>query len=167
MPHKKGHKNKSVVALTPAQKAELKQAQQDTFAKAKLAALNENRAATESRIYAAQQAQNVGSIGMAAAAGGKFVDTSEAPGYNGSVTTGAFTKLLMGNVKDPFIAAQQAAVQNRVKRTSKKSKKTLFELMAADYRSGIKDVKAGGGSGTSTIGYTAQTAAGPAKTFTV
>jgi len=161
MPHKKGHKNKSVVALTPAQKAELKQAQQDTFAKAKLAALNENRAATESRMYSAQQAQNVQGIGMAASLGGKFVDTSEAPGVNTAATTGAFTKLLMGNVQDPFIAAQQAAVQNRVKVGSKKSKKTLFELMAADYRSGIKDVKAGGGTGTGALGYTGPGSAPP------
>ncbi len=154
MPHKKGHKKKSVVALTPAQKAELKQAQQDTFAKAKLAAMNENRAATESRIYAAQQAQNVQGIGMAAAAGGKFVDTSEAAGYQGAATTGAFTKLLMGNVQDPFIAAQQAAVQNRVKFGKKKYRNTLFEAMANDYRSGIKKVKAGGGTGTGALGYT-------------
>lgn len=146
------NKKKSVVTLTPAQKAELKQAEQDTLSKLKLQAVNENRAATASLYYANNLAGSVQDIGKAAAAGGKFVDTSEAAGYQSPVT-GQMTNYLKSTVNDPFAAVRQAAVQNRVKVSSKKYKKNLFEAMDKDYLSGIKDVKVGGGSGTSTINY--------------
>jgi hypothetical protein len=151
--NKNKNKNKSKVKLTPVQQAELKKAEQDTLAKIKLQALNTNRAATESLYYANNLASNVQNIGQAAAAGGKFVDTSEAAGYQ-SPTTGQMTNYLKSTVKDPFAAVRQAAVQNRVKVSGKKYKKNLFKAMRNDYLSGIKEVKAGGGSGTSTVNYT-------------
>ena len=151
--NKNKNKNKSKVKLTPAQQAELKKAEQDTLAKVKLQALNANRAATESLYYANTLAAPIQNIGQAAAAGGKFVDTSEAAGYQ-SPTTGQMTSYLKGTVKDPFVAFREAAITNRVRVGKKKYKKNLFEAMRNDYLSGIKEVKTGGGSGTSTVGYT-------------
>ena len=81
------------------------------------------------------------------------MDTSEAAGYQSPVT-GQMTNYLKSTVKDPFAAVRQAAVQNRVKVSGKKYKKNLFKAMRNDYLSGIKEVKAGGGSGTSTVNYT-------------
>ena len=80
----------NVAKLTAAQKAELKQAQQKALTATKLSALNQQRAATQALVFAQNRAGSVLDIGQAAAAGGKFVDTSATPGYQGAATTGAF-----------------------------------------------------------------------------
>ena len=143
----------NVAKLTAAQKAELKQAQQKALTATKLSALNQQRAATQALVFAQNRAGSVLDIGQAAAAGGKFVDTSAAAVYQSPVT-GQMTGYLMGTVKDPFVALREAAITNRVRVGKKKYKKNLFEAMRKDYLSGIKEVKASGGSGTSTVGYT-------------
>jgi hypothetical protein len=145
------------VKLTAAQKAEMKQAEQKALAATKLAALNQQRAATQSLVEAQRLAGNVRDIGGAAALGGKFIDTSAAMGYQSPVTT-QMTNLLEGTVKDPFAAARQAAIKNRVRVGTKKYKKQFGQAVLADYTSGIKDNTSGGGSGSSTLGYTPPTA---------
>ena len=157
----------NVAKLTAAQKAELKQAEQRALAATKLSALNQQRAATQALVFAQNRAGSVLDIGQAAAAGGKFVDTSATPGYQGAATTGAFTSSLMGTITDPFLATRQAAIKNRVRVGKKGYAKQFGQATLADYLSGIKANTAAGGSGTSTLGYTAPTAAGSAKTFTV
>ena len=142
----------NVAKLTAAQKAELKQAEQKALAATKLSALNQQIAATQAANYAGNLAGNVQDIGMAAAAGGKFIDTSAAAGYQSPVTA-QMTGYLMGTVKDPFAAARQAAIKNRKRVTSKGFKKQFNQAVTADYLSAIKDSNAGGGSGTSTVGY--------------
>jgi len=143
----------NVAKLTAAQKAELKQAQQKALTATKLSALNQQRAATQALVFAQNRAGSVQDIGMAAAAGGKFIDTSAAAGYQSPVT-GQMTGYLMGTVKDPFAAARQAAIKNRKRVGSKGYKKQFGQAVTADYLSAIKDSKAGGGSGTSTLNYT-------------
>jgi hypothetical protein len=145
--------NVNTAKLTAAQKAELKQAEKKALAATKLSALNQQRAATQALVFAQNRAGSVQDIGQAAAAGGKFIDTSAAAGYQSPVT-GEMTSYLMGTVKDPFAVARQAAIKNR-KRVYKKSYAKQFnEAATSDYLSTIKDSKAGGGSGTSTVGYT-------------
>ena len=145
--------NKNMVKLTPAQKAEMKQAEQKALAATKLAALNQQRAATQALAYSQNLAGNVRDIGGAAALGGKFIDTSAAADYQSPVTA-QMTGLLEGTVKDPFAAARQAAVKNRVRVGTKKYKKQFGQAVLADYTSGLKANTASGGSGTSTLGYT-------------
>ena len=145
--------NANVAKLTAAQKAELKQAEQKALAATKLSALNQNIAATQAATYASNLAGNVQDIGMAAAAGGKFIDTSAASGYQSPVTA-QMTSYLMGSIKDPFAAARQAAVKNRIRVGTKGYRKQFNQAVTSDYLSTIKDSKAGGGSGTSTVGYT-------------
>jgi hypothetical protein len=150
--------NKNMVKLTPAQKAELKQAEQKALAATKLAALNQQRAATQAAAYSQTLAGNIRDIGGAAALGGKFIDTSAAAGYQSPVT-GQMTGYLMGTVKDPFAAARQAAIKNRKRVGSKGYAKQFGQAVTADYLSSIKTSKAAGGSGTSTVGYTTPTSA--------
>jgi hypothetical protein len=148
--------NKNSVKLTPAQKAELKQAEQKALAQTKLAALNQNRAATQALAYSQNLAGNIRDIGGAAALGGKFIDTSAAADYQSPVTA-QMTNLFEGTVKDPFAAARQAAIKNRMRVGTKKYKKQFGQAVTADYLSSIKTSKAAGGSGTSTVGYTTPT----------
>lgn len=143
----------NVAKLTAAQKAELKQAEQRALAATKLNAVNQQRAAAQAALFAQNRAGSVLDIGQAAAAGGKFIDTSAAAGYQSPVT-GQMTGYLMGTVRDPFAAARQAAIKNRKRVTSKGFKKQFGQAMTADYLSAIKESNAGGGSGTSTVGYT-------------
>jgi len=143
----------SVAKLTAAQKAEVKQAEQKALAATKLNALNQQRAATEALMFAQKGAGSVLDIGQAAAAGGKFIDTSAAVGYQSPVSA-QMTSYLMGTIKDPFAAARQAAIKNRKRVGSKGYKKQFGQAVTADYLSAIKDSKASGGSGTSTVGYT-------------
>ena len=149
--------NKNMVKLTPAQKAEMKQAEQKALAATKLAALNQQRAATQTLAYSQNLAGNIRDIGGAAALGGKFIDTSAAADYQSPVT-GQMTNLLEGTVKDPFAAARQAAIKNRVRVGKKGFKKQFGQAVLADYISGLKANTASGGSGTSTLGYTPPTA---------
>ena len=139
----------TVAKLTAAQKAELKQAEQRALAATKLSALNQQRAATQALVFAQNRAGSVQDIGMAAAAGGKFIDTSAAGGYQSPVTT-QMTGYLMGTVKDPFAAARQAAIKNRKRVTSKGFKKQFGQAMTADALSAIKESKASGGSSSAT-----------------
>jgi hypothetical protein len=141
----------NTATLTAAQKAEVKQAEQKALAATKLSALNQQRAATQAATYASNLAGNVRDIGMAAAAGGKFIDTSAAAGYQSPVT-GQMTSYLMGTVKDPFAAARQAAIKNRKRVGSKGYAKQFGQATLADYISGIKANTAAGGSSTSTLG---------------
>ena len=141
----------NVAKLTAAQKAELKQAEQKALAATKLSALNQNIAATQAANYAGNLAGNVRDIGMAAAAGGKFIDTSAAAGYQSPVT-GQMTGYLMGTVRDPFAAARKAAIKNRKRVGSKGYAKQFGQATLADYISGIKANTAAGGSGSSTLG---------------
>jgi len=150
--------NKNMAKLTPAQKAELKQAEQKALAQTKLAALNQQRAATQALAYSQNLAGNIRDIGGAAALGGKFIDTSAAADYQSPVT-GQMTSYLMGTVKDPFAAARQAAIKNRKRVGSKGYAKQFGQAVTADYLSSIKTSKAAGGSGTSTVGYTTPTSA--------
>ena len=145
--------NKNMVKLTPAQKAEMKQAEQKALAATKLAALNQQRASTKSLVEAQRLAGNIRDIGGAAALGGKFIDTSAAADYQSPVT-GQMTSLLEDTVKDPFAAARQAAIKNRVRVGKKGFKKQFGQAVLADYISGLKANTAAGGSGTSTLGYT-------------
>ena len=149
--------NKNTAKLTPAQKAEVKQAEQKALAATKLNAVNQQRAATQAALFAQNRAGSVLDIGQAAVAGGKFIDTSAAAGYQSPVT-GQMTGYLMGTVKDPFAAARQAAIKNRKRVTSKPFKKQFGQAVLADYISGLKANTASGGSGTSTLGYTPPTA---------
>ena len=149
--------NKNMAKLTPAQKAELKQAEQKALAQTKLAALNQQRASTQALAYSQNLAGNIRDIGGAAALGGKFIDTSAAAGYQSPVT-GQMTGYLMGTVKDPFAAARQAAIKNRKRVGSKGYAKQFGQATLADYISGIRANTAAGGSGTSTVGYTPPTA---------
>ena len=140
------------MALTAAEKAELKQVEQKALAATKLSALNQQRAATQATNYATNLAGNVQDIGRAAVAGGKFIDTSAAAGYQSPVT-GQMTGYLKGTIKDPFAAARKAAIKNRLRVSTKGYRKEFNQAITADYLSAIKDSKAGGGSGTSTVGY--------------
>jgi hypothetical protein len=150
--------NKNTVKLTPAQKAELKQAEQKALAQTKLAALNQQRASTQALAYSQNLAGNIRDIGGAAALGGKFIDTSAAVDYQSPVTA-QMTNLFEGTVKDPFAAARQAAIKNRMRVGTKKYKKQFGQAVTADYLSSIKTSKAAGGSGTSTVGYPTPTSA--------
>lgn len=143
--------NKNTVKLTPAQKAEVKQAEQKALAATKLNAINQQRAATQALVFAQNRAGSVLDIGQAAAAGGKFIDTSAAAGYQSPVTA-QMTGYLMGTVKDPFAAARQAAIKNRKRVTSKPFKKQFGQAVTADALSTVKDSRASGGSGTTTAG---------------
>jgi hypothetical protein len=149
--------NKNMAKLTPAQKAELKQAEQKALAQTKLAALNQNRAATQALAYSQNLAGNIRDIGGAAALGGKFIDTSAAADYQSPVTA-QMTNLFEGTVKDPFAAARQAAIKNRKRVGSKGYAKQFGQATLADYISGIRANTAAGGRGTSTVGYTPPTA---------
>ena len=142
----------TVAKLTAAQKAELKQAEQRALAATKLGALNDQRAAAQAALFAQNRAGSIQDIGRAAAAGGKFIDTSAAAGYQSPVT-GQMTGYLMGTVKDPFAAARKAAIINRKRVYKKGYAKQFNEAITADYLSAIKESKASGGSGTSTVGY--------------
>jgi len=146
--------NKNVAKLTAAQKAEVKQAEQKALAATKLNALNQNRAATQALVFAQNRAGSVQDIGMAAAAGGKFIDTSAAVGYQSPVTT-QMTGYLMGTVKDPFAAARKAAIINRKRVYKKGYAKQFGQAVMADALSTVKASKASGGSGTSTAGLDA------------
>lgn len=146
-------RNSNYDKLTPAQKAELKKAQQEAIARARLSAINTQRASTQSLAEAQRLAGNVGDIGAAAAAGGKFVDTSAATGYQGGVTTGAQTNALMGTITDPFAAARDAAIKNRKLVKGKQWTNRFKRGLLKDYTSTIKDTTLSGGSGTSAIGF--------------
>jgi hypothetical protein len=148
--------NKNNVKLTAAQKAELKQAEQKAIAATRLAALNQQRAATQAAAYSQNLAGGVQDIANAAVAGGKFIDTSAAAGYQSPVT-GQMTKYLMANVTDPFAAARQAAIKNRMRVGTKGYKKQFGQAVYNDYTSSLKASKASGGSGSSTLGYTPPT----------
>ena len=137
--------NVNTAKLTAAQKAEVKQAKQKALTATKLDAINQQRAATQALVFAQNRAGSVLDIGQAAAAGGKFIDTSAAAGYQSPVTT-QMTGYLMGTVKDPFAAARQAAIKNRKRVTSKPFKKQFGQAVTADAISAIKDSRASGGS---------------------
>jgi len=149
--------NKNSVKLTPAQKAELKQAEQKALAATKLAALNQQRAATQATVYSQNLAGGIQDIAGAAVAGGKFIDTSAAAGYQSPVTA-QMGKYLTGSITDPFAAARQAAIKNRMRVGTKKYKKQFGQAVYNDYTSSLTDSKAAGGSGSSTLGYTPPTA---------
>jgi hypothetical protein len=151
--------NKNTVKLTPAQKAELKQAEQKALAQTKLAALNQQRASTQALAYSQNLAGNIRDIGGAAALGGKFIDTSAAANYQSPVTA-QITNLFEGTVKDPFAAARQAAIKNRMRVGTKKYKKQFGQAVYNDYTSSLTASKAAGGSGASTLGYTPPTPIG-------
>lgn len=151
-------RNSNYDKLTPAQRAELKKAEQEAIARARLAAINTQRASTQSLAEAQRLAGNVRDIGAAAAAGGKFVDTSAATGYQGGVTTGAQTNALMGTVTDPFAAARDAAIKNRKLVKGKQWTNRFKRGLLKDYTSTIKDTTLSGGSGTSAIGFDTPTA---------
>jgi hypothetical protein len=156
--------NKNSVKLTPAQKAELKQAEYKALAATKLAALNQQRAATQATAYSQNIAGGVQDIANAAVAGGKFIDTSAAAGYQSPVTA-QMTKYLMANVTDPFAAARQAAIKNRMRVGTKKYKKQFGQAVYNDYTSSLTASKAAGGSGSSTLGYTPPTTTGTAQSI--
>ena len=137
--------------LTAAQKAEVKQAEQKALAATKLNAVNQQRAATQALVFAQNRAGSVLDIGQAAAAGGKLIDTSAAVGYQSPVSA-QMTSYLMGTIKDPFAAARQAAIKNRLRVGTKGFKKQFGQAVTADALSAVKDSKASGGSGTSTAG---------------
>jgi hypothetical protein len=143
--------NVNTAKLTAAQKAEVKQAEQKALAATKLNALNQQRAATQALVFAQNRAGSVLDIGQAAAAGGKFIDTSAAAGYQSPVT-GQMTGYLMGTVKDPFAAARKAAIINRKRVYKKGYAKQFGQAVTADALSTVKASKASGGSGTSTAG---------------
>lgn len=136
------------MALTAAEKAELKQVEQKALAATKLKALNDQRAATQATNYARNLAGNVQDIGRAAVAGGKFIDTSAASGYQSPVTA-QMTSYLKGTIKDPFAAARQAAIKNRLRVSTKGYRKELNQAITSDYLSAIKDVRTGGSAGGS------------------
>lgn len=143
--------NPNLSKLTAAQKAELKQEEQRVLAATKLAARNQNIAATQTLAYTQNLAGGVKAAGQAAVGGNKFIDISAAPGYQG--TTGAVTSSLMGSITDPFVGIREAAVRNRMRVSGKGFNKRFGKALEKDYLSTVKGVQAGGGSGTSTLGY--------------
>ena len=145
--------NPNLSKLTAAQKAELKQEEQRVLAATKLAARNQNIAATQTLAYTQNLAGGVKAAGQAAVGGNKFIDTSAAPGYQGAATTGMLTNSLMGSITDPFVGIREAAIRNRMRVSGKGFNKRFGKALEKDYLSTVKGVQAGGGSGTSTLGY--------------
>lgn len=103
----------------------------------KVAALTANqRARGEGAVNIANRlAGNIQGLGQAAAAGGVFVDTSAAPGYQSPVT-GQFTSMLMRNITSPIKAEQKGILGLARLRNKKKYQAALKDNAARGY-SGI------------------------------
>lgn len=103
----------------------------------KVAALTANQQARGAGAVniANRLAGNIQGLGQAAAAGGLFVDTSAAPGYQSPVT-GQFTSMLMRNITSPINAEQKGILGLARLRNKKKYQAALKDNAARGY-SGI------------------------------
>lgn len=100
----------------------------------RMTALNKNQAAMMRGAVniSNRLAGNVQDLGQAAAAGGLFMDTSAASGFQNRGTA-QYTNLLKGMVSDPTQAAQRGLLATIRMRNAKKYRQALADKTATGY----------------------------------